>query len=180
MSTFNIKSTVIAARDTTAIKQMIDPVFATGTVFEAIGVERTGAAIIDAASTIRLCPVPSSARVSSLDYAAQALGTSAIDIAVWYPTNIPQGGLNAPAASLESTLISSSAFGANIAGVDTGIAWTDGLGTIAQNSIPKRSQPLWQALGLSSDPGIDLDMGFVVRTATSVQGYVGLRVRYID
>lgn len=179
MSTFNIKSLVITARDNTGLQAKVDPVFANGEVNEVLGVERTGAAIIDAASTIRLCPVPSSARISSLDYAAQALGTSSLDVAVWYPTNIPQGGQNAPAASLEGTLISSSAFAQAIAGVDTGIAWTDGLGTIAQNSIAKRSQPLWQAIGLSTDPGIDLDLGFVVRTATSVQGYVGLRARYV-
>lgn len=179
MSVFNIKSTVITNRDSTSIKTFVDAVFATGEVQEVMGVERTGNAIIDAASTIRLCPVPSAARISSLDYAAQSLGTSSLDVAVWYPTNIPQGGLNAPATSLEGTLISSSAFAAAIAGVDTGIVWTDGLGTIAQNSIPKRSQPLWQALGLSSDPGIDLDIGFSVRTATSVQGYVGLRARFV-
>lgn len=180
MSTFNIKSTFITQRDATGIKAQVDTIQSAGLVKEMIGVERTGAAIIDAASTIRLVSVPSRARVSALEYFAQSLGTSALDIAVWYPTNIPQGGLNAPAASLEGTLIGSSVFAQNIAGVDTGIAPTDGLGTIAQNSIPKRSQPLWQAAGLSSDPGIDLDLGFVVRTATSVQGYVGLRVRYID
>lgn len=180
MSVFSIKSTVIANRDATGIRSLTDSVFAKGTLRESLGVEKTGNAIIDAASTIKLCTVPSRARISALDYFAQALGTSALDIAVWYPTNVPTGGGANLAASVGGTLISSSVFAANIAGVDTGITPTDGLGTLTTNTIPKRSQPLWQQLGLTADPEIDLDIGFSVRTATSVQGYVGLRAQYVD
>ncbi len=179
MSVYNIKSKVLANRD--AVPSVLsNPEIAQGLLKGTLGVERTGAAIIDAASTIRLFTMPSNARLHSLEYAAQGLGTSALDIAVWYPTTIPQGGLNAPAASLAGTLVSSSAFGANIAGVDTGIAWTDGMGLPSVLSIPKRSQQLWQMLGLSTDPSVDLDFGFTVRTATSVQGYVGMRASYVD
>lgn len=184
MSAFNIKSTVIANRDSGAIKAPVDTIFAKGQVREVMGVQRSSDAGTDlgaAATAIRLISVPSRARLSSLDYAVAnvGLGTSAIDIACWYPTTIPQGG-GAPASSNNAALISSSAFKANIAGVDTGIEWTDGLGAISTNTLPKRSQPLWQALGLATDPGIDLDLGFVVRTAAALNGYVGLRARFIE
>lgn len=173
MSSFNIKSQVLKNRDATP-SVLTDAILAKGDVVEVVGCERTSAAIIDAGSQLRMVSVPSSARLSDLHYFAQSLGTSALDIAVWYPTAVP-ATLGVTAASL----ISSSSFAANIAGVDTGIALTDGMGTIAQQSVPKRTQPLWQAVGLTSDPLIDLDLGFTVRTATSVQGYVGLRARYV-
>lgn len=173
MSVFNIKSKYITNRDATP-KILTDGIEAKGILQEVIGTDRTPAVIVDVASTIRLVSVPSAARLSDLHYFAQSLGTSAIDIAAWYPSTVPVGS-----GLVASQLISSSAFAANIAGVDTGIALTDGLGTISQTSAPRRVQPLWQSLGLVSDPGIDIDLGFTVRTATSVQGYVGLRARYV-
>lgn len=173
MSVFNIKSTYIANRDA-APKVLTDGVAGKGILQEVIGADRTPAVIVDVASTIRLVSVPSSARLSDLHYFAQSLGTSALDIAAWYPTTVPVGS-----GIVAAQLISSSAFTANIAGVDTGIALTDGLGLPSVTSIPKRLQPLWQMLGLVADPGIDIDLGFTVRTATSVQGYAGLRARYI-
>ncbi len=176
MSSFNIKSTVLANRDADP-SVLTDGFNGIGPLRESIGVERIPTTA-DVGSQVRLCTVPSSARLSRLDYCAAQLGTSALDIAVWYPTNVPQGaGL---AASLSATLISSSAFAANIAGVDTGIAWTDGTGTIAQQSVQRRTQMLWQSLGLSSDPLIDLDIGFTVRTTNSIAGYVGLRAAYVE
>lgn len=180
MSTFNVKSNIITQRDNTGLKTLLGPQDAVGNLEEVLGVDQTPAAIVDAGTTIRLCPVPSSARVSEISYAKETTGTTTLDIAVWYPTNIPQGGLNAPAASLESTLISSSAFLTGIAGSDLGVGWTDGMGLAASPTLQKRSQPLWQLLGLSADPGIDLDVGFSVRVATAEQGYVGMRVRYVD
>ncbi len=179
MSSFNVKSRVLAARDTTALKGFISPnEGSAGVIRESIGADKLPAEIVDAGTQIRLCTVPSSSRVSELDYIKQTTGTTALDIAVWYPTDIPQGGRNAPAASLEGTLISSSAFAGNITGSDLGIDWTSGMGLATTPTIQARTQPLWQALGLSSDPGIDLDLGFTVRTATAESGYVGMRVRF--
>ena len=180
MSTFNIKSNIITQRDATGLKTLLGPQDAVGVVKEVIGVDRTSAAIVDAGTTIRLCPVPSRARIVDVQYARETLGTSALDIAVWYPTDIPQGGEDAPAASNEAALISSSAFATNITGTDAGLDWTSGLGLATAPTLQARTQPLWQLLGLSQDPGIDLDLGFTVRTATAEQGYVGMRVRYVD
>lgn len=180
MSSFNLKSRVLAARDTTALKGLISPnEGAPGVLREAYGADKATSDIIDAGSQIRLVSIPSSARISEMDYTKETTGTSAFDVAAWYPTDIPQGGANAPAASNESVLISSSAFVTNITGVDGGVAFTTALGAAATPTLQKLQQPLWQLLGLSSDPGIDLDLGFTVRTATAEAGYVGLRVRYV-
>lgn len=170
MSSFNIKSKVIANRDA-APSVLTDPILATGTVQEVIGCERLPTTA-DVGSQMRLVTMPSSARISAIEYFNAQLGTSALDIAAWFPTSVQvQSGIVA------AQMISSSTFAQNIAGVDTGTV-ADGYGTIAQASVQKRCQPLWQALGLAADPNVMIDLGFTVRTTNSIAGYAGLRVRY--
>ena len=178
MSSINIKSRVLANRDATGVKGLISPNEGSpGVLKEAAGADQLPAD--SAKPAVRLCSVPSSARISDLFYTRETLGTSALDVAVWYPTDIPQGGENAPAASNEAALISSSAFATNITGTDAGLDWTSGMGLATAPTIQARTQPLWQAIGLSEEPGIDLDIGFTVRTAVAEAGYVGMRVRYV-
>lgn len=171
MSAFNIKSKVIANRDA-APPVLTDAVVGTGSVFESIGTENLPTTA-DIGSQVRLVIVPSSARISSLDYFNTQLGTSALDVAVWFPTAVP-----VQSSVVGARLISSSAFAANIAGVDTG-AIGDGLGTILQLTPQERAQPLWQACGMTSDPLLNLDIGFTVRTTNTIGGYVGLRARFV-
>ncbi len=171
MSSFNLKSKVIANRDATPTV-LTDGILATGDVQEVIGCENLPTTA-DIGTTVRLVNIPSSARISSLEYFNAQLGTSGLDVAAWYPTVVP-----VQSSVVASRLISSSTFAANIAGVDTGTV-ADGLGTIAQLSVPKRTQPLWQQLGLVSDPLVNIDLGFTVRTTNSIAGYVGLRARFV-
>ena len=180
MSSFNIKSKIIANRDASPTV-LTDAIVGKGDMIECIGVEQI-AQTADIGSKVRLVSVPSSARLSSLDYAVAnvGLGTSALDVAAWFPTTIPSmQGIQVQSGVVAAALISSSAFKANIAGVDTGIEWTDGLGAISTNTLVKRNQPLWQALGLAADPMIDIDLGFTVRTTNSLSAYAGLRARYV-
>lgn len=180
MSSFNIKSKVIANRDA-APPVLTDPILAKGACVEVIGVEQVPTTA-DIGSKIRLISVPSGARISGMEYAAAnvGLGTSALDVAVWFPTTTQNmSGMQVQSGVVAAALISSSAFKANIAGVDTGIEWTEALAPISVNTLPKRSQPLWQQLGLAADPMCDLDLGFTVRTTNSLAGYVGLRARYV-
>lgn len=172
MSVFTIKSKVIANRDATPAV-LTDPILAKGMSVDVIGVESVPTTA-DIASKVILLSVPSSARLASLDYFTGSLGTSVIDIAVWFPTTVP-----VMSSVVAAKLISSSAFSQNLAGVDTGNPLTEAMGTIAQQSVVKRSQPLWQMLGLLSDPMLDLDFGFSVRTTNSIAGYVGLRARFV-
>lgn len=182
MSVFTIKSTVIKNRDNTP-PILSNPEVAQGLVKGVLGVENTsnlGTDIGNAGTAIKLIPVPSNARLQTLEYATGTLGTSAIDIAVYYPTSMPQGGANAPATSLAGTVVASSLFASNIAGLDTMRAWTDAMGINATPTLQNRIKPLWQLVGLSVDPGFDFDLGFSVRTAVAINGYVGLRATYID
>lgn len=182
MSVYNIKSTVITNRDATP-PALTEPSLGNGRVKGAVGVQRTsnaGSDLPEAGTAIRLITMPANARLQSLEHAAGALGTSAIDITVWYTTTIPQGGQNTPATSLAGTVIASSFFASNIAGIDTKRAWTDAMGLDATPTLDKRDYPLWKMLGLSNDPGLNLDLGFTIRTANAINGYVGLRATFVD
>lgn len=180
MSSFTIKSKVIANRD--AVPTVLtDAIVAKADVREAFGVEQIPTTA-DIGSKVKLVSIPSSARISSIDYAVAnlGLGTSALDVAAWFPTAVPnQSAVQAQSGVVAGALISSSAFKANIAGVDTGIEWTDANAAISTNTLPKKNQPLWQMLGLAADPNIDIDLGFSVRTTNSIASYVGLRARYV-
>ena len=180
MATATIKSKMIANRDAQP-SVLTDAIVAKGDLIEAFGVEQIPTTA-DAASKVKLVSVPSSARMSSFEYtvANGGLGTSALDVAAWFPTTVPnQSNVAVQSSVVAGALISSSAFKANIAGVDTGVEWTTANAAISTNTIPKQNQPLWQYLGLQADPMIDIDLGFSVRTAVAVNGYVGMRARYV-
>lgn len=182
MSVFNVKSKVIANRDATP-PILSNPEVALGKLKAAIGVENTGnfgADIGGAGTAIKLITIPSNARIHDLYYGVGDLGTSSIDVTVFYPTYLPQGGANSLASSLAGTVAASSLFATAIAGVDTNIAWTDAMGIAASPTLQNRLKPLWSLLGLSADPGIEMDLGFTVRVAVVQNGYVGLKATYVD
>ena len=182
MSVFTVKSAAIKNRDASP-PLLSNPEVAQGYAKTVLGVENTsnfGSDIGAAGTAIKCISIPSNGRLQSLDFATGTLGTSAIDIAVYYPTSIPQGGANAPALSLAGTCVASSLFTSNIAGLDTMRAWTDAMGINATPTLQNRIKPLWQLVGLTTDPGFDFDLGFSVRTAVSINGYVGLRATYVD
>lgn len=182
MSAFNIKSTVLANRDA-APKILSEGILSRGLVREGYGCQKVSSAGADlntAGTQIRLITVPSTARISNLDYAGTSCGTSALDVAVWYPTYIPAGGGAFLSASVAGTLISSSAFLSNITIPDTNQAFVTAHPALTVLSLQTQEQPLWQLLGLSADPEIALDMGFSVRTACAINGYVGLRAKYTE
>ncbi len=182
MSAFNIKSTVIAGRDATP-KVLQEGILARGLVREGYGAQKVSNAGTDlntAGTQIRLVTIPSTARISSLQYAGTSCGTSALDVAVWYPTTIPAQGGAFLAASLAGTLISSSKFLANITIPDTNQAFTTAFPAISSMGVDVQEQPFWQLIGLAADPEIPLDVGFTVRTACAINGYVGLKATYTE
>jgi hypothetical protein len=47
-------------------------------------------------------------------------------------------------------------------------------------TVTKQEQPLWQAAGMSADPGGTLDIIVLVTTALAAGGLLGLEVQYVD
>lgn len=178
MAVVNLKSTAITNRDAVP-KVNTDAFISGGQVDQAYGWVFTGSAD-SAGSQYRLCQVPSDVRLSALDFSNTALGSGCIlDIAVWYPTYVPPGGGAFLASSLASTLISSSAFNTGIVGNTATATFTNQIvATNTFNGVNYQEMPLWQMVGLTSDPEIPLDLGISVRLAVATAGYIGLKATF--
>jgi len=137
----------------------------------------TGVASSSTDATYQFCRVPSNAKVKAvwLESNAQAAGT--MDVGVYYATD----GLGGkPTALLAAAAIDqdffASAYALTSLSQPTNVTNESGTYTPA-----KQVQPLWQALGLTSDPGGNFDIcGTVVTAITTGTGYLGMRVDYTD
>ncbi len=177
MALVNLKSTVITNRDATP-KVLTDSYIAGGLYEEVQGSVKSGSAD-NAGSQYRLVQVPSNARVSSIFWQADALGSGAqLDVAVWFPTALPLGGGAFLASGSASALISSSIFATALAGSGSAVALTEITNQSTNYNIALQETPLWNVLGFVTDPEVDFDIGFSLRFATATAGYAGLKVRY--
>lgn len=109
----------------------------------------------DSANSIhRFVRVPSNCRVESIKVtAAQASTAGAVNVGVYYPAHINAGAVIdadffASAQSLSAAALSR-----------TEVAFES-----TTYTLTKRLQPLWQALGLSADPGCELDIAWTIST----------------
>lgn len=176
MAVVNTKPTTITNRDATP-PVINDARLQRGVLKSSVGSVAVGAAD-SATSYFPLVEVPTTAMVRRIYMSCPAgMTTLAGDIGVFKNT-------------------------ANSAGVTTGVAANTGSGTIFaaattlaaaadgkdvtnlnSNAYPtdKREQPLWQAIGLTADPGGTFDIGIKITTAnTGAAGRVGLEVQYVD
>lgn len=175
MAVVNIKSNLITGRD--AVPKVLADAATSGANLSATTGYVTTNNGDSATSTYRLCQVPSNARVEAVKYQCAALGTSCtINVGVYYPTYIPIGA-GALVASNASAAISAAFFASAIASA-TAVAITDVTNQSGTNTIDKQEMPLWQAVGLSADPGIMLDIVATVAVATAAAGLVGVKVSY--
>lgn len=177
MSTF-LKSTLITNRDATP-KVLTDAYLSGGIMEEVMGSVKTGSS--DPAGTFyRLIQVPSNARVSQLYWQTDTIlsNTCALDVGVWYPTAIPQGGGAFLAAGSAGSFVGTSFFATNLNPSAAIIGLTEITNQSGNYLVPLQETPLWNVLGFVTDPEVSMDLGFSVRVANSVAGYVSLKCRY--
>jgi hypothetical protein len=124
------------------------------------------AAADDDGSVYRLIRVPSNAVITNLDIAADALGTGAsYDVGVYEVA--ANGGVE----------VDKDEFASGVSLVSA-IAWTQILEEAVATDIAKIGQPLWQRLGLTTDPGKAYDICATGNTAGTTAGTISLRLRY--
>ena len=171
-SNSQLKSTMITNRDANP-KVLSDVYLGGGGLKAAEGFVTTGAQDNTASRYIMLS-IPSNARVESVKLQTQALGTSAsLDVGVNYPETIPLGsGLSASSAG---AVINTTCF-ASAQACSNALAATELVG--ANVAINAQEKQLWDLAGLTSDPGLNLDIVIQVHAATSLAGYVGLKATY--
>lgn len=136
-------------------------------------------AAADAAGTkYIMCRVPSDCVIKNVTLASEAQGAGKVDVGVWYPDNIVD---MVPSNSANLGLVISQQFFASDVDLASKVQPTDVAFESGTYTFDKWSQPLWQAVGLSADPGGKLDILCVVHTTdiTTGTGKLYLRVGYV-
>lgn len=129
-------------------------------------------------STYQLVRLPSTAKVKQVVWESGAQAAGTINVGVYYATD----GSNAlsKSALLVADAIDEDFF-ASLLAVTSAVAATDITNENAAYPPSARDMPLWQAVGLSADPGGNLDIVATVQTAlTTAATEIGITVRYVD
>lgn len=164
MAVVNTKATALTNSDATP-PVLNNPTIQHQFVREAVGtLEAVSGDSIG--STYRLARVRSNARISAVILANDAITTSAANIGIYRTAD--DGGA-VVAADLFGSAVS-------LATASTGTDVTHASGVFGVEDVEK---PLWQALGLSSDPGVDYDIVATLTAAAGSAGTVSVKVRYV-
>lgn len=128
-------------------------------------------------ATYQFVRVPSNAKIQAMFFESQAQAGGTVDLGVYYATD---GVIGKPTALLAAAAIDQDFFASAIAVTSLSVP-TNVVNESGTNTPAKRVQPLWQALGLTSDPGGNFDIVGTIATAiTTGTGQMGLTVLYTD
>lgn len=126
-------------------------------------------------ATYQFVRVPSNCKVKQVLVTSEAQTAGAMDIGLYYATD---GEGNRPTALLVAAAISRTLFAAAYS-VAAASAQLDVIGISTSFSPLKRNQPLWQAAGLSSDPGGFFDIvGSLTTAITTGTGKMGMTCNF--
>lgn len=176
MAVDHVKSTPITNLDAT-------PVVPNTSGEGGIGILRQleGSAVAVASSsadaTYQLVRIPSNAKVKSVIFESAAQGAGKFDLGLYYATD---GAGGQPTSLLAAAAIDQDFF-ATVIDCASDVARTDVTNESGSYTIDKRVQPIWQAVGLSSDPGGFFDIVATVKTTavTTGTGRLGVSVTFV-
>ncbi|TXH47001.1 MAG: hypothetical protein E6Q97_28355 [Desulfurellales bacterium] len=177
MAVETVKDATIAALDATP---RVVPTTGKGApgMLKVVNGHATTVASSSDGSTYQLCRVPFSAKVKQVVWESGAQAAGTINVGVYYATD----GSNAlsKAALLVADTIDEDFF-ASLLAVTSAIARTDITNEGGFYPPSERDLPLWQAVGLSADPGGNADIVATVDTAlTTAATEIGLTIFYVD
>jgi hypothetical protein len=163
-----LKSTAITNREATPRVLNSPGAGAAGITRQVWGYLASVTASLSATSVIRLVEVPSNAIVTSVRVSSGAQTAGKFDIGVY--RNNSDGGAAVDQDFFTTDLDCASAV------IDQECV----MKATSVNTIAKRNQPLWQAVGMSSDPKTTLDICATVHTTdvTTGTGALGALVTY--
>jgi hypothetical protein len=178
MATENLKSTQITALDANPVTNGGNTAGEGGPaqlfVVDANGVTGTTAVT---GGTYQMCRIPSTAKVKDIKIQVDATVTTfAADIGVYYSTSHRDGtkqsnvadvvsGTTGPTAVNSTT--GSQLFGTAVDLKTAGAGLTSYINESTSYTAAKRTQPIWQAAGLSSDPGGFFDVTLTLTSTNS-------------
>lgn len=175
MAVDHVKSTPVTNADATPVIPNLTGAGASGYV-KCVDGYVTAVASSSVDSTYRLVRVASDVKVKAVILESEAQGAGAFDLGVYYPTTgktaLPDLAANAIDRDLFGSAISCASLVVPINVVNESTNY----------SLDKRALPLWQAAGLTRDPGGFLDIVATVTTTavTTGTGKLGLRVEFVD
>lgn len=141
-----------------------------------------GSAIAVASSSIgatyQLVRVASNCKIKAIVFESAAQGAGQFDLGVYYATD---GVGGEPTTLLVANAISAALFAHDI-DCSSAVSITNETNQSGTYTIDKRTQPLWQAAGLTSDPGGYFDIVATVNNAavTTGTGRFGVHVTFVD
>lgn len=177
MAVDHVKSTPITNLDASPVVQNTVGQGAGGNLKEING-SAVAVASSSADSTYQLVRVPSTAKIKDILFESAAQGAGKFDLGVYYATD---GLGKKPTSLLAANAIDQDLFATEI-DCASAVAITNVTNESGTYTIDKRNQPLWQAAGLSSDPGGNFDIVATVKTTavTTGTGRFGISVRYVE
>lgn len=124
-------------------------------------------------ATYRFVAVPFSAKVKRIRFTSQAQGAGTIDIGAYYPLIGPTAKADLAANAIDQD------FFASAVAVTSASVWVDVTNESGTYTADKATQPLWAALGLTSNPGgLCHIAGTLAVAVTTGTGIMGLSVEY--
>lgn len=175
MAVDHVKSTAITNADASPATANTAGEGATGRLWEVSGYA-TAVASSSADSTYQLVRIPSNCKVKSIIFESEAQTAGKFDLGLYYATD-GQGGK--PASLLAANAIDQDFF-ATVIDCASAVTPTEVVNESGTYTLDKRNQPIWQAAGLSADPGGSFDIVATVKTTavTTGTGKFGVSVRY--
>ena len=134
-----------------------------------------------AGSTYQFVRVPSTAKIKSVTFESAAMSGGKISLSVYYSDSTVDG----TAVANQGLIVTATPGGVGFFAVDidcsSAVAITNETNQAGVYTANLRQEPLWQALGLASDPGGYFDIvGVCHTTAVTTGALMGLRVDYVD
>ncbi|MBU7436514.1 hypothetical protein [Paraburkholderia fungorum] len=118
-------------------------------------------------STYILASLPSTAMVRKVLLSCAALTSGAANIGVSQPTAKGSAAISAALFASAQSLASA-------------LSHSDVTNQSGTYTMALEEQPLWQAAGLSADPGYALDIVVTLTAALTAGGMLGLSIDYVD
>lgn len=175
MAVDHVKSTYITNLDASPVVPPTAGEGAPGVLLSNEGYA-TAVASSSADATYQLARIPSNCKVKSIIFESEAQGAGKFDLGLYYATD---GGGGKPTSLLAANAIDQDFF-ATVIDCASAVVPTEVVNESGTYTLDKRSQPIWQAAGLSSDPGGYFDLVATVKTTavTTGTGKLGARVAY--
>lgn len=178
MAVFNLKGSAVTNRDATPAV-INDSRIETGnlrssTGYVTAGTTDTGGATYAAGSTYVIASLPSTAIVRDVLLSTAALTSGVVSIGVGRNT---KDSANAYPTAISAT---ATALFASAQSVASALSKSNVTNQSGNYTLDKQEMPLWQAAGMTTDPGTTLDIVILVTTTLSAGGKIGLEIQYVD